>query len=100
MEYEAFSRSMQYLLGLGLVVRAFVSDRHSSIAKHMREKLPNITHFFDIWHLKKSKSFLQEPGYFPNSSLILTHFNVPYIGSFTLTLDNFTYWEEWCCLMG
>ncbi|CAB3991552.1 Hypothetical predicted protein [Paramuricea clavata] len=37
MEYAGFCKSMEYLLGLGLVVKTFVSDRHSAIAKHMRE---------------------------------------------------------------
>ena len=54
MEYAGFCQSMEYLLGLGLLVKTFVFDRHSTIAKHMREKLSNITHYFDIWHLKKS----------------------------------------------
>ena len=31
-----------------------MSDRHASITKHMREELTNITHYFNIWHLKKS----------------------------------------------
>lgn len=55
-EYEGFCRSMEYLLSL-IAVKAFfyfVSDRHSSITKHMREQLPQIIHYFDIWHLKKS----------------------------------------------
>jgi hypothetical protein len=46
---------MDFLLASGLAISTFVSDRHTSIAKHMREKLPNITHYFDLWHLKKSK---------------------------------------------
>ena len=54
MEYESFCRSMEYLLSL-IAVKTFVSDRHSSITKHMREvQLPQIIHYFDIWHLKKS----------------------------------------------
>jgi hypothetical protein len=53
MEYEGFCRSMEYLLTL-VAVKTFVSDRHSSITKHMREKLSDIIHYFDIWHLKKS----------------------------------------------
>ena len=53
MEYEGFCRSMEYWLSL-IAVKAFVSDRHSSITKHMREQLPQIIHYFDIWHLKKS----------------------------------------------
>ncbi len=39
MEYAGFCQSMEYLLGLGLVVKTFVSDRLFAIAKHMREKL-------------------------------------------------------------
>ena len=53
MEYMAFSRSMKNIDN-DLNVKTFVSDRHSSIAKHMREKLPNISHYFDLWHLTKS----------------------------------------------
>lgn len=56
MEFEGFLRGMGYLFGVGLTVATFISDRHLSIAKHMREKLPNIRHYFDLWHLKKSKS--------------------------------------------
>ena len=33
MEYASFCQSMEYLLGLGLVVKTFISDRHSAIAK-------------------------------------------------------------------
>ncbi|CAB4041628.1 Hypothetical predicted protein [Paramuricea clavata] len=52
MEYAGFCRSMEYLLSL-VAVKTFVSDRHSSITKHMREKLSDIIHYFDIWHIKK-----------------------------------------------
>ena len=55
MEYEGFKRSMDFLLGDGLDISTFVSDRYQTIAKHMREKLPDKTHYFNIWHLKKSK---------------------------------------------
>ena len=58
MEYAGFCRSFEYLLGLGLVIKMFVSDRHATIAKHMRQKLSKITHYFDIWHLKKSMIFI------------------------------------------
>ncbi|XP_028414075.1 uncharacterized protein LOC114537143 [Dendronephthya gigantea] len=53
MEYHGFVRSIEYLLGCGLIMKTFVSDRHTAIAKHMREKLANLNHYFDIWHLKK-----------------------------------------------
>ena len=35
MEYAGFCKSLEYLLGL--VVKTFVSDRHSAIAKHERK---------------------------------------------------------------
>ena len=55
MEYHGFVRCMEYILGCGLLLNTFVSDRDSAIAKHMREKLAGIKHYFDLWHLKKSK---------------------------------------------
>ena len=55
MEFEGFKRSMGFVIGNGVNVKTFVSDRHLSIAKHMREQHSDITHYFDIWHLKKSK---------------------------------------------
>ena len=54
MEYAAFVRCMDFMAGCGLLITTFVSDRHASIIKHMREKLSNIVHYFDIWHLQKS----------------------------------------------
>ena len=56
MEYEDFNRSIDYLIGREIVISTFVSDRHSSIAKHMREKKTDIIQYFDLWHLKKSKT--------------------------------------------
>lgn len=55
MEFMGFKACMEYLIGYGLLLTAFVSDRHVSIAAHMRKSLTKITHYFDIWHLKKSK---------------------------------------------
>ena len=55
MEFEGFKSCMEFLIGYGLLIKAFVSDRHVSIAAHMRKSLSHITHYFDIWHLKKSK---------------------------------------------
>ena len=55
MEFMGFKACMDYLIGYGLLLTAFVSDRHVSIAAYMRKSLTNITHYFDIWHLKKRK---------------------------------------------
>lgn len=53
MEYLGFQRSLAYLSECGIKISTFILDRHTSIAKHMREKLIDITHYFDLWHLKK-----------------------------------------------
>ena len=47
-----------------MVIKSLISDRHTSIAKWMREDCvtkcndlgkPVVQHFFDIWHIVKSK---------------------------------------------
>ena len=59
MEFMGFKSCMDFLIGYGLLITAFVSDRHVSIAAYMRKSLTAITHYFDIWHLKKSKHTCQ-----------------------------------------
>ena len=54
MEYMAFTRCLDDITKKDLSMNTFVSDRHTSIAKHLREKLPMVTHYFDLWHLVKS----------------------------------------------
>ena len=56
MEYAAFQQCTDFLMGYSLDISTFASDRHISIAKHMTEKRTNITHYLDLWHLKKSIS--------------------------------------------
>ena len=55
MEFLGFQSCMDFLLGCGVVISTFISDRHTQIASHMKNVLKNITHYFDLWHLKKSK---------------------------------------------
>lgn len=55
MECMAFKIAMDFLIGSNIVIQTFVSDRHIAIASHMRHVLSNITHYYDIWHLKKSE---------------------------------------------
>ena len=57
MEFMAFKQCMDFLLAYGLVITTFISDRHVSIASHMKKVLNKIVHYFDIWHLKKSEKF-------------------------------------------
>lgn len=57
MEYTAFQRCMEYVNSCGMSYDTLVTDRHTSIAKHMREKLKEVKHYFDLWHLRKSLFF-------------------------------------------
>lgn len=54
-----------FLLATGMIIKAFISDRHLSIAKWMRVECPRkcnemgkpvVDHFFDLWHIGKSKN--------------------------------------------
>ncbi|XP_068753336.1 uncharacterized protein [Montipora capricornis] len=64
-EFMAFKEAITYLLATGMIIKSFISDRHVSIAKWMREECgkkcaelgkPVINHFFDLWHIGKSKT--------------------------------------------
>ena len=64
MEFMGFQQALAFLLGTTMLVKAFISDRHSQIAKWMRVECPQkckdlgkpvIDHFFDLWHIGKSK---------------------------------------------
>lgn len=75
MEYAAFVRCIEFLVGFGMPFESFVSDRHTSVVKHMREKLPNITHYFDLWHLKKSKFINQMDGCMGKETIYFSEFS-------------------------
>ncbi len=51
---QAFRKCVDNIAKKDLSMDTFISDRHSSIAKHFREKLPVVKHYFDLWHLVKS----------------------------------------------
>jgi hypothetical protein len=55
MEYLAFQHSMARLKQEQIKLDSLVTDRHSSITKHMRENEKSVKHYFDLWHLRKSK---------------------------------------------
>ena len=64
MEFTGHQKAFAFLLGTAMIIKAFISDRHSQIAKWMRVKCPQkckelgkpvIDHFFDLWDIGKSK---------------------------------------------
>lgn len=54
MEKEGLVRGLDFLEKSGLEVGVLVTDRHPQIQKYLREKKPNITHYYDVWHCAKS----------------------------------------------
>ncbi|XP_022803592.1 uncharacterized protein LOC111340932 [Stylophora pistillata] len=64
MEFLAFQKAFTFLFGTAMIIKSFISDRHSSIAKWMKEDCltrcreigkPAVQHFFDSWHIAKTK---------------------------------------------
>lgn len=67
MEFLGHQRAFAYLFTTALVIKSFISDRHTSIAKWMRGECPKkcqelgkpvVEHFFDLWHVAKSKKII------------------------------------------
>ncbi|KAM7428204.1 hypothetical protein ABFA07_020777 [Porites harrisoni] len=56
MELKGCQDCFAFLKAAGLTIALFVSDRHRSITKWIREQQPATKHFFDIWHVAKSVS--------------------------------------------
>ncbi|PFX17372.1 hypothetical protein AWC38_SpisGene18315 [Stylophora pistillata] len=63
MEFLAFQKAFTFLFGTAMIIKSFISDRHSSIAKWMKEDCltrcreigkPAVQHFFDSWHIAKN----------------------------------------------
>ena len=64
MEFLGHQKAMAFLLSSGMVIKSFISDRHGAITKWMREECPKkckelgkpvIQHYFDLWHIGKSR---------------------------------------------
>ena len=53
MEKEGLVRGLKALADEGVTVNSLVTDQHSGITKMLREKLTQINHFFDGWHVVK-----------------------------------------------
>lgn len=53
MEKEGLVRSLRVLQDSGLHVDVLVTDRHPQIQKYVRESLPSVKHYYDVWHVAK-----------------------------------------------
>ena len=55
MEKERLIRSCNHIKSSGLKIETLISDRHLQIQKWIRENLPEVTHYYDVWHVAKGK---------------------------------------------
>jgi len=53
MEKEGLIRSLKYFEESGLHVDVLVTDRHPQIQKYVREAIPSVMHYYDVWHVAK-----------------------------------------------
>ena len=54
MELLGAKRCFGYLNDAGIEVSDFISDRHRGVAKRIRESLPHVNHYNDIWHVART----------------------------------------------
>ena len=54
MELTSAKAYLSFIKQAGLSIRTFISGRHKSIAKWIREQEPNTQHYYDIWNVAKS----------------------------------------------
>ncbi|KAJ8250976.1 hypothetical protein GJAV_G00215770 [Gymnothorax javanicus] len=53
MEKEGLSRGLSNLYEKGVQVETLITDRHSQVAKWLRENFPDINHRYNVWHIVK-----------------------------------------------
>ena len=54
MELGGEKKCIAFIEKNSLPIKVLITDQHKGLAKSMREKHPEIKHFFDIWHIDKS----------------------------------------------
>ena len=59
MEKECLIRAKHFLKSSGVTTSALITDRHRQLGKWIRENLNKTDHFFDVWHMAKSKEAKQ-----------------------------------------
>jgi hypothetical protein len=53
MELEGLKRSMSFFENRSFLPNIIITDRHVSIQKWIREMLPDVVHYYDVWHVAK-----------------------------------------------
>jgi len=94
LEYTGFQRVMTSFLGCGVAIGTFLCDRHVSIFKQICKKLSNITHFFDLWHLKKCNHSLHDVKIMLYKSLVTDQVTISFLGYWNMVPEMYMYIEE------
>ena len=55
MKMEGLQRSLAFLKDKYISISDLITDRHNSVKKYMREKQPDIQHWFDVWHVAEGE---------------------------------------------
>ena len=55
MEKAGLIRSVDFLQDSGVDISTIITDRHPQIQKYIREMLPSIHHYYDVWHVAKGE---------------------------------------------
>ena len=55
MELEGLKRCKKSMDERNLKVSELTTDRHTSVVKYLAQKWGEVRHFFDTWHIAKSK---------------------------------------------
>ena len=58
MEMEGFKRALVHLEKNGIKAEHNVTDRHASIRKFLRTERPDMTYYFDFWHVAKGMNVI------------------------------------------
>ena len=58
MELEGLKRGLRKLKAMDVEIRSVVTDRHVGIANYVKQHEPDITHYFDCWHVAKCEFYL------------------------------------------
>jgi hypothetical protein len=59
MELEGLKRAISTVQDGGVKLSDITTDRHVQVRKYLRENEKEINHWFDTWHVAKSKNLLK-----------------------------------------
>lgn len=59
MELEGLIRCRNEVEEAGLTINSITTDQHISIRAHIRDCWPEVTHYFDAWHIAKGSVYYE-----------------------------------------